>query len=363
MEHALTPPATEASAESATLVDFLTKLPDDLLSHILCLLPLAHDIARTAKTSRRLKRAADLAFAARPFSPEVLTLSASHGHTRVLNCVAAANDGHVLTGSEDKTVKVWHGDELVRTIQAHRSWVTAMAVLPGGARFVSGSLDGTAKLFTFGGELKRTFEVGSSVRCVAALPDGAHFVVGLGQGPNKGEVRLYNVDGTLVHAFTGHTHAVMAVAVTADGQHIISGALYLVKVWSVATESLVSTCRGNTQAVAVVAAMPDGQLILSGSNDKTVRVWLLNGTLQNTFRLHTDKVLALAALPDNKHALSGSWDTTIKLFNVNNGAVLRTFNHHSKGVYSLALLSDGRRFVSGPWETSAHIAYHGLWVK
>ena len=92
-------------------------------------------------------------------------------------------------------------------------------------------------------------------------------------------------------------------------------------------------------------------------------MWLLNGTHQNTFRLHTLRVLALAALPDNKHALSGSWDTTIKLFNVNNGAVLRTFNHHSKGVYSLALLSDGRRFVSGPWETSAHIAYHGLWVK
>ena len=53
----------------------LTKLPDDLLSHILCFLPLAHDIARTAKTSRRLKRAAELAFAARPYSPEVLTLA------------------------------------------------------------------------------------------------------------------------------------------------------------------------------------------------------------------------------------------------------------------------------------------------
>ena len=77
-----------------------------------------------------------------------------------------------------------------------------MAVLPGGARFVSGSADCTAKLWTLDGALERTFEVGSFVICVAALPDGVHFVVGL----SAGEVRLYHVDGTLVHTFKGHTN-------------------------------------------------------------------------------------------------------------------------------------------------------------
>ena len=159
-------------------------------------------------------------------------------------------------------------------------------MLPGGARFISGSLDKTAKLFTFGGELERTFEVGDWVQCVAALPDGVHFVVGLGHGPNRGEVRLYHVDGTLVHAFKGHTDEVLAVAVTPDGQHIISGSGdKLVKVWSVASKSLVSTCTGHTHHVWAVAVTPDGQRILSGSEDKTVRVWLLDGTHQNTFEL------------------------------------------------------------------------------
>ena len=81
--------------------------------------------------------------------------------------------------------------------------VNAVAVLPGGARFVSGSGDGTAKLWTLDGALERTFAVGSRVLCVAALPDGVHFVVGLGK-----EVRLYHVDGTLVHTFKGHTGGV-----------------------------------------------------------------------------------------------------------------------------------------------------------
>ena len=97
---------------------------------------------------------------------------------------------------------------------------------------------------------------------------------------------MYHVDGTLVHTFTGHTNnMVVAVAVTPDGQHIISGARdNLAKVWNVA-RSLVSTC-GHNGSVRALAAMPDGQRFLSGSTDMTVRVWLLDGTLEKCFRLH-----------------------------------------------------------------------------
>ena len=160
--------------------------------------------------------------------------------------------------------------------------------------------------------------------------------------------------------FKGHVGAVNALAVTRDGQHIISGSEdKLVKVWSVATKSLVITCEGHGAVVDAVAAMPDGQRILSGSRDSTVRVWLLNGTLENTFRLHAGyDVLAVASLRDNHRALSGSADNTVKLFNVNNGAVLRTFTHHTGPVNSLALLpdTDGLRFVSGSDDRFARIA-------
>ena len=178
------------------------------------------------------------------------------------------------------------------------------------------------------------------------------------------EVRLYHVDGTLVHTFKGHNGTVYSVAVTPNGQHILSSSQdKRVKVWSVASKSLVSICAGHTNTVYAVAAMPDGKRILSGGIDKTVRVWLLNGTLENTFiTLHTDGAVAsLVALPDNQHALSGSFDHTVKLFNVNDGVVLRTFTHHTDDVECLALLPDGRRFVSGSeGDGTAEIVYHGL---
>jgi len=342
----------------------------DEIARILFFLPLAHDIALAGMSCRSLRDAARLALKARPFSSEVVTLT---GHTSAVWSVAAVPDGRIITGSYD-TVRVWREGACERTIGGGR----VVAALPGGARFVSASHDRTAKLWTFDGGLACTFAVGNYVHSVAALPDGVHFVVGLSNGYGlPAEVRLYHVDGTRVHTFTGHTNLVKAVAVTPDGQHIISGSNdKLVKVWSVSSKSLVSTCIGHfswshSHFVHAVAAMPDGKRILSGSVDSTVRVWRLNGTLEldpeRTFgpafgavsELHTGAVNALVALPDNQHALAASV-ATVKLFNVNDGALLRTFRHHAENVYCLALLPDGLRFVSGSYDNTARIAYHGL---
>ena len=173
---------------------------------------------------------------------------------------------------------------------------------------------------------------------------------------------LCHIDGTLVHPFDKRAHRVVfSVAVTLDGQHIISGSDdKLVKVWSVASKSLVSTCEGHTSYVWAVAAMPDGQRILSGSDNGRPRVAPQRHPREDLPELHTEAVVALVALPDNQHALSGSHGGTIKLFNVNDGAVLRTFEHNTNAVRSLALLPDGLRFVSGSDDDTARVFEHGL---
>ncbi len=346
----------------------LTDLPTDALGLVLCELTLAHEIAAVAPTSRLISVAVRNAFKVRPFSDEIVTLA---GHGSVWRtCVAAVADGRIITGSYDGAslvTKVWRNGACVRTIPVHDVDVECVAVLetvlPGGARFVSGS-EGFVKLWTIDGALERNFEVGGSVLCVVAMPDGMHCVVGIGRERSH-QVRLYHVDGTLVHAFRGHTYWVESLAVTPDGLHVISGSAdRLVKVWSVATKSCLSTCIGHTKEVVTVAAMPDGQRILSGGHDESVRVHNLNGTLESTFFLHRvfNDLCALVALPDNEHALSGASDGTVKLFNVNHGAVLRTFAHRTDGLRleCLALLPDGLRFVSGSDDGSARIAYHGL---
>ena len=80
----------------------LTDVSLDALGLVLYQLPLAHDIARTRKTCRTLKHAADLAFALRPFTGKVHTLSDAHcrergclSHMHIVESVAATGDGHI----------------------------------------------------------------------------------------------------------------------------------------------------------------------------------------------------------------------------------------------------------------------------
>ena len=198
-----------AAEEGPRLV---TDLPSDALSLVLMRLGLgkgrARNVARTALVCRAFSVAARLA-------EKALRRACFEGHTNWVTCVAAAPGGRIITCSDDGTFKVWRDGACERTIQGHADRLVAVAMLPGGARFVGASLSGAVKLWTLDGALERTIAVKSSrsVHCVAALPDGVHFVVGLGN-----EVRLYHVDGTLVHTFTGHTDLVCAVAVTPDGQ-------------------------------------------------------------------------------------------------------------------------------------------------
>ena len=76
----------------------LTDLPADVVQHILVRLTLAHHIARIAPTCKVVSVAARNAIKVRQFSGEVMTLA---GHTDWVRCVAAADDGRIVTGSVD----------------------------------------------------------------------------------------------------------------------------------------------------------------------------------------------------------------------------------------------------------------------
>ena len=53
-----------------------------------------------------------------------------------------------ISGSEDRTVKLFNVNNgaVVRTFTHHTDWVTSLALLPDGLRFVSGSMDTTVRI-------------------------------------------------------------------------------------------------------------------------------------------------------------------------------------------------------------------------
>jgi WD40 repeat protein len=83
-------------------------------------------------------------------------------------------------------------------------------------------------------------------------------------------------------------------------------------------EMKISTVGGGVYCIAV---SPDGQHIVSGSEDQTICVW--NATtgemVAGPFTGHTDSVLSVAFSPDGQHIVSGSDDQTICVWNATTG--------------------------------------------
>ncbi|MDJ0658930.1 MAG: hypothetical protein QNJ42_05505, partial [Crocosphaera sp.] len=93
----------------------------------------------------------------------------------------------------------------------------------------------------------------------------------------------------LIRTLTGHSYWVEAVAVTPDGQKIISGSWdATLKIWDLATGNLENTLMGHSYWIEAVVVTPDGQKVISGSRDKTLKIWdLATGNLENTLMGHS----------------------------------------------------------------------------
>nr|WP_198525340.1 WD40 repeat domain-containing protein [Oscillatoria sp. PCC 10802] len=176
------------------------------------------------------------------------------------------------------------GDQLLHTLKGHSDWVSAVAVTPDGSRAISGSRDGTVKVWNLdSGEELLTLEGHSApVYAVAVTPDGSRAI----SGSRDGTVKVWNLDsGEELHTLKGHSDWVNAVAVTPDGLRAISGSDDgTVKVWNLVSGKKLHTLKGHSGLVNAVAVTPDGLRAISGSDDRTVKIWdLRSGKLIASF--------------------------------------------------------------------------------
>ncbi|BAY26286.1 diguanylate cyclase [Calothrix sp. NIES-2100] len=186
----------------------------------------------------------------------------------------------------------------------------------------------------------------SEVYAVAISADGQTIV----SGSTDETVRLWHRQGqVLAEPFRGHEGGVYAVAISADGQTIVSGgADGTVRLWNRQGQVLAEPFRGHDDWVKAVAISADGQTIVSGGADGTVRLWNRQGqVLAEPFGGHEGEVYSIAISSDGQTIVSGSTDETVRLWNRQGQVLAEPFGGHQGEVYSIAISSDGQTIVSG----------------
>jgi WD40 repeat protein len=271
-----------------------------------------------------------------------------------------------------------------------------MAFSPDGQTFLSGSADGSLRLWSLGPgtEIQRFKDHEGLLRSVAFSPDGRtalsvedsvlhHWDLETGDEilridlPYGGLEMTYTPDGlsalvttleggdTLQFDLTtgvqiqrlggedelsGHPSSwpVMGIAVSPDGKRAFSSSqasertLFL---WDL--ESGEELMAFEDSYVFGVDISPDGQTALSVNSDAMVTLWdLTTGEAIRQFEGHDGVVWGVAYSPDGKTAITASWDSTLILWDLESGEILHRFLGHSDQVRKVAISPDGRTAIS-----------------
>ena len=273
--------------------------------------------------------------------------------------VALSAPGWLLSGCEDKTLRLWNSSwlQVWNSVTAHASNVTSVAFSPDGATFVSASLDNTLRLWLTNGTLVRDF-VGhvAGATAVAFSPDAAK----LASGSLDGSIRLWDaLAGTCLASISAHEGPVNCLEFTPDSAHVLSGGEDAsVRLWSATDGALVQTF-GGQGFIATAAISPDGRWCASAGSGPGISLCrTADGSPLMSLAAQTNFVSALAFAPDTSMLASGGGplEPTIKLWRLSDGALVRTITATSNGVTALAFSPDGNLLACGGDSTEVAIS-------
>lgn len=275
------------------------------------------------------------------------------GHENIKDIAISPDGKTVVTGSEDKTAKLWDvtSGEIKGRALVHNKYVSLVAFSPTGKTVLTGSRDGTARLWKVAScdSIGTPMEHDKPLDAVAFSPDGKTVLT----ASRDRAVRLWNAetsepqgpplchpDAVRLAIFSPDGHSILT---TCDDNHA--------RLWNARTGKLKEPPLRHSDGINAVAFSPNGLTVLTGSNDNMGRLWSTqSGEPEVIELLHDGSVEAVAFSPDGKTALTGSTDNTAKIWSVATGQRTVPPLKHERGVYAVSFSPDGRTVATGSWD-------------
>lgn len=298
------------------------------------------------------------------------------GHTGNIKAAAFFPDGRsLITAGDDETVRWWRPeDSSVQVLLGHKQQVTCVAASRDGRWYASsgsnrdstgvggpaGNLAGEVLVWSAANGAQRQCLSGhsSGVTAVAFCPQTGRLASAGGRWDARanrltgGEIKLWNPDtGKELASLQGHTSAVLCIAISPDGRHLVSGGLDgQVILWDLAVGQPIRTFNGLSGWVRDVAFNPGGLQLAARDSEKHLIVWEVNtGAAVHNFSVN-GYGLGLGGgvhfSPDGRRLAAGGLDPTVTIWDLASGQVILHIKDHDYAPGSVMFSSDGKRILT-----------------
>lgn len=184
-------------------------------------------------------------------------------------CALDSKHGIVISGSWDKTARVWEDKKVKHILKGHSQAVWCVAVLSK-SLVLTGSADKTIRLWK---------------------------------------------DGVCKRVFKGHTDAVRGIDILSDSTFVTCSNDASIRVWSIDTEDSILEFYGHTSFIYSVKVLGNGDIISSGE-DRSCRVWR-NGECIQVITLPCVSLWSVAVDKATEDIAVGGSDHIIRVFTRN----------------------------------------------
>ena len=253
------------------------------------------------------------------------------GHSdRVTSLVFSPTKKQVLSGSLDKTIRLWDLDQKkeIQCFKGHKSGVLSVALSPDEKYVLSGSRDKSARLWDVQtGKLIWQFPHKDKVLCVeftnmgkevfTVSQDGLARILDRATGKQKFIVSgLFRKSRRGLEIFSARIPPKkmgLNAIVSPNGQRILAADFGKLQLWDVKSNKLIAetTARGITS----MAFSPDGTRILTGDSSSTVKLFDSESLKELAqFYGHNGSVMQTQFSADGKYGFSGGTDGILYLW-------------------------------------------------
>ncbi|MBK9943637.1 MAG: hypothetical protein IPP13_18680 [Kouleothrix sp.] len=304
------------------------------------------------------------------------------GHPDVVNSVVYSPDETMAFsgGRNDKTGILWDlkTGTLIKRFTGHDGRIRRVAFLPDGKRVLTGSEDGTIRLWDIACATPSAQEcntpvrvfvdhAGFEVKAIALRPNHNQFIA----ASSDKTLKLWDIDcatpsaqecNTPVRVFAagngGHTLEVNDAAFTSDGARMLSSSEDTTLVlWDVESGTPIRRMQhpNNAETRGVVILPGDQQALSTGANPDIIRWDLNSGQPIDRLRGHRGTVYSVAVSADGTRVLSSGDDNTVIEWDLQRGAPITFLRGHGGYIRQAVFSADGTHALSASADKTVRV--------